>query len=51
MHPFTARMVKIAKSLKEARQANPSLNRSIHPRVVNGRTRFEKVNTHKPSRA
>lgn len=51
MHPFTKRMVRNAEALAAAREKDPSLNRSIHPRVVRskgqaiGRTRYDKVNT------
>ena len=45
MHPFTKKSIERANALKKAREKDPSLNRSIHKRVVNGRTRFAKVNT------
>lgn len=48
MNSFTRRMVRDAEALAKAREKDPSLNKSIHPRVVNGRTRHEKVNTAKP---
>lgn len=49
MHPFTIQSVN-AWNIKRKLLRNGG-NRSIHPRVVGGRTVFPKVNTAKPRRA
>jgi hypothetical protein len=47
---YTARMLREAETLAKMRAKDPSLNKSIHPRVVRGRTAHTKVNTAKPPR-
>lgn len=50
MNKFTERCLAQAEALAKSRARDPSKNRSIHPRVVNGRIKHEKVNTSKPRR-